>query len=82
MTHAMSLGTLIASENKCNLSYDETAISNWIDDNVDASDMSFSSMLNMIIEETEDQISSLLGSAKAAHCRSVINTARHYGFVE
>lgn len=82
MTHAVNLGNVIASENKCNLSYDETAITNWIDDNVDASDMSFPSTLNMMITGSKHQISKLSGSAETAHCKSVMNTARHYGFIE
>lgn len=82
MELAQNLGTVIASEEFCDLAYDQAAISEWIDTNVDASDVSFASTLDMMVQGTRYGLPDMSGSAKTAHCRSVENTARHYGFVK
>lgn len=82
MELAQNLGTVIASEEFCALAYDQTAIANWIDANVDASDMSFAGTLDTMVQGTRFGLSDMSASAKTAHCRSIENTARHYGFVQ
>jgi len=82
MELAQNLGTVIASEDFCGLTFDQAAIADWIDTNVDASDMSFASTLDMMVQATGFGLPDMSASAKTAHCRSVENTARHYGFVQ
>jgi len=81
MRLATDLGTLLGSERACNLSFDHAAVGDWIDANVDASDMSFASTLAMMTQGAEFQMQEMQGSARVAHCRSVERTARHYLFI-
>ncbi len=82
MRVAKDLGTILAAEEFCDLSYDQEAISNWIDENTDPADMGFSSTLNMMTEGSAFQLRDMSESSKTAHCRSIERTARHYGFVD
>lgn len=79
---ATNLGTMLAAEKVCGLSYDQTAISQWIDDNVASDAMDFSGTLSSMIVFAKYQLSELSPSERTAHCRSIIRTAKHYGFVE
>lgn len=82
MQKAQDLGTLLAAEEFCSLTYDQGAIGRWIDENTDPADMGFSGTLNMMTEGSAFQLRDMSDSSKAAHCRSIERTARHYGFVE
>ncbi len=82
MQKAQELGTLLAAEKFCGLSYNQAAISKWIDENTDPSDMSFSGTLTMMIEGSSVMQGDMSESSKTAHCRSVERTAHHYGFIE
>ncbi|PIE16350.1 MAG: signal recognition particle [Rhodobacterales bacterium] len=82
MRVAQELGTLLAAEKFCGLSYNQAAIGKWIDENTDPSDMGFSSTLTMMIEGSSLMQGDMSESSKTAHCRSIERTAHHYGFIE
>ena len=79
---AVDLGALLASEDLCHLSYDRAAIEHWIDENVDPSDMSFPADLNAMTEGAKFEFGGMSASSKAAHCRAVTRTAKHFGFLK
>lgn len=81
MTLANELGTVLASEEMCALSFDQAAIERWIEARVDADDMSFATNLNMMIQGTRYQFSGMSQSAKTAHCSQVRRVARANGFI-
>jgi hypothetical protein len=78
---AMQLGAIIGSEEYCGLSYDQDAISNWIAENADPSDMGFTDYLDMGASAEKMEQQGRNASAKTAHCASITRTAKHYGFV-
>jgi len=82
MQVASELGTLLASETYCGLSYDPSAIETYVDTHVDPTDMGFAGTLNMVVRGTQYQLEDQSPSAKTAHCRVIARTAKHYGFVE
>ncbi|MEM8554013.1 MAG: signal recognition particle [Pseudomonadota bacterium] len=81
MQRAMELGQIIASEKPCGLTFDQSAISAWIDTNVPADDMGFTSNLQMGSMSMEMELTSMSDSLKTAHCRAIERTARHFGFI-
>lgn len=81
-TLAQELGTLLGSEEPCALSYDQDAISTWIDANVDAASMSFAGTLSMMTDAAAFSIVDMSESSRTAHCRSVERAAVHAGFIE
>jgi len=79
---ATELGSVLASEELCKLSFDQAAIAAYIEANVAADDMSFPSTLTMMISGSEYQLSSLSGSALTAHCTQIARIAKSYNFVQ
>ena len=79
---ARNSGDLIASENFCNLEYDQGAIAAFIAKNVRADDMGFASTLELMTEGAKDQLKELSASAKTAHCAQTARVARSYGFIK
>lgn len=82
MMLADSLGTMIAAEDPCGLAYDQTAIGNFIDENIPGESMDFASQLQATISIESYSMDDMSASAKTAHCRAVENSARHHGFIE
>lgn len=82
MMRATELGTVLAAEDLCGLSFNQGAVADWIDNNTDPSDMGFPGTLQMMVEGSKFQNSEMTGSVLTAHCRSVERTARHFGFIE
>jgi len=82
MWMANELGTILASEEYCGLTFSQDAIAEWIDQNIDPSDMGFSGTLQMMTEGARYNLGGMGASRKTAHCRSIERSARHYGFVE
>lgn len=82
MQKAQELGSILAAEEYCGLSYDQNAIASWIDQNVDPGDMGFAGTLEMMTQGAQFDLSSKSASSKTAHCHSVERTARHYGFID
>jgi hypothetical protein len=82
MQKAQELGTVLGAEGKCGFSYDQDAISDWIDANVPPDDMSFASMLDTMTRGTQFQMEDMSQSSLTAQCRAVERTAKHFGFVK
>lgn len=81
MSQGNALGKVIASEEYCGLSFDQTAISGWVDANIPAEAMDFPQYLDMgIAAETYEQ-DARSGSAKTAHCAAIRRTAAHFDFI-
>jgi hypothetical protein len=82
MNIALELGTAIGSEAACGLTYDQRAIERFINEHVNASDMSFPSTLNMMTMGTKVQIEQMSKSSLTAHCTQVRRIAEKYGFTK
>lgn len=82
MTLATNLGTVLASEEFCDLSFKQDAIAAYIEKEVAADDMSFPSTLQMMVTGQGYQLQSMSGSAKTAHCAQIKRVAQSYGFTE
>ena len=79
---ANSLGSLLASEEYCGLSFDQDAISSFIDNNVDAKDLEFPSSLRAMTRVARDDLNSLNESEKTAHCRQITRLALSFEFLK
>jgi hypothetical protein len=79
---ARELGTVIASEEACGLTYDQQAIERFINDHVKASDMSFPSTLDLMTRGTKYEIRSMSKSSLTAHCAQIRRIAEEYGFTK
>ena len=82
MNIASNLGSVLASEEKCGLSYSQPAIETYIDKNVPADDMGFASTLSMMTQGHEVQIEEMSPSALTAHCSQINRVSKSYGFTE
>lgn len=82
MQMAGDLGSVLASEEPCGFTYDQEAISAWIDKNIDPSDMGFVSTLSTMTTGVSYQMRDMSKSALTAHCRATEKTAKHYGFMK
>ena len=63
---ANELGTVIASEEACGLTFDQSAIERFINEHVKADDMSFPSTLQMMTAGTKFQIENMSKSSLTA----------------
>ncbi|WP_100965552.1 signal recognition particle [Bosea sp. FBZP-16] len=77
---ANELGSLLASEALCELSYDQAAIAAFVEKRVKPDDMSFTNNLRMMTGGQEIQLKSLTASGKTAHCTQIKRVAKSYGF--
>lgn len=82
MTLASNLGTVLASEEMCGLSYDQEAIAAFIEENVDPKDMGFASNLQMMTEGQAYNLRDMSASARTAHCTQIRRVAKSYGFIK
>lgn len=82
MQIASALGTVIASEKPCGLSYDQAAISAYIESKVPADDMDFPGTLQMMVQGQEYNLGQMSESAKTAHCTQVARAAKSYKFIQ
>lgn len=82
MEVAMQLGSVLASEEPCNLTYDQAAIEAFIDKKVKATDLDFAGTLVMMTKGQEFQIKSMSKSALTAHCTQVRRTAKAFKFIQ
>lgn len=81
METAMQLGTVIAAEEPCGLSYDQAAIEAFIDKKVKATDLDFASSLEMVTSGQAFQIKKMSKSALTAHCAQIRRAAKAYKFI-
>lgn len=77
---AMNLGNVLASENACGLSYDQSAIAAFIEKNVEADDMGFPSTLQLMTVGAEVGLKDMSQSEVTAHCTQIRRLAKAYGF--
>jgi hypothetical protein len=82
MNLANELGSVLASEKLCGLTYDQDAISAFIESKVSAKDMSFANTLMMMTRGNEVQLEDLSPAGKVAHCTQIRRVAKSYGFVK
>ena len=82
MKLATELGTVLASEEPCGLTFDQTAIAAFIEAKVPADDMSFPSRLSMMTKGSAYQIDEMSASSKTAHCTQIKRVAASYGFIQ
>jgi len=77
-----TLATVLAAEEFCGLSFDQSAIGDWIGKNTDPEDLSFLGNLASMTEFSKLQLSDMSTSSKTVHCRAVTRTAKHFGFTQ
>ena len=82
MTLADKLGSVIASEEFCGLTYDQAAIAAFIESNVAADDMGFPSMLSTMVQGHIYQQAAMTPSSKTAHCAQVARVAKTNHFID
>lgn len=81
MQTAIELGSVLASEEVCSLTFDQAAIERFIEAKVAADDMAFASTLQTMTEGNRYQIGSMSDSARTAHCSQIRRVARANGFI-
>jgi len=79
---ASQLGSVLASEQICNLVYDQAAITQFIEEHVAADDMEFASSLQGRISLEEYQLDKMKTSAMTAHCAQIARVAKSYNFIQ
>lgn len=76
------LGTILAAEQPCGFSYDQSAIKKYIAENVPASSISFPATLMRWTEAQKSDVSDLVGAEKSAYCAATEHTAKSFGFIQ
>jgi hypothetical protein len=82
MQLASDLGSVLAAEEACGLSYDQSAIGSFIEENVDADDMSFPSTLQMMTAGSKFELEDMSTSSLTAHCVQIRRVAKSFSFIE
>ena len=82
MQAATSLGSVLAAEEFCGLTFDQAAIADYIGKTIPAERMDFATMLQTMTMGTEFNQKSMSASAKTAHCAATTQTAKHFGFLK
>jgi hypothetical protein len=82
MQVAQNLGSILGSERACELAYDQAAIEAFIEEKVEASDMSFASQLNLFTDGMRYNFESMTDSQKTAHCAQIRRVAKNFSFIE
>lgn len=82
ITLALQLGSVLASEEPCGMTFDQAAIAAFIESKVKATDLDFPSTLNMMTQGQEVQIRDMSKSALTAHCTQVRRLAKSYKFIQ
>ncbi|MFK0384999.1 hypothetical protein [Agrobacterium sp. NPDC090273] len=78
---ALQLGTVLAAEEFCDLSYDQEKIAAYIEKTVAADDMEFASRLQLMTDGKKFQQENMSKTAKAAHCVQIRRVAKTNGFI-
>lgn len=79
---AQNLGNLIASEQYCDLSYNQEAIADFVKMNVSAEDMEFPTRLEGFITLSNFTLESKSPTAKMAHCTQVTRLAKSHRLIK
>lgn len=75
------LGTILAAESACHLSYDSRAIRDYISKNAPASDMTFGSLLETMVQGQTADIRQMTSATLTALCAQTERVARFNGFI-
>jgi hypothetical protein len=78
---ANQLGTVLAAEKTCGFSYDMAAVQSYISNNVQQSDMSFGSMLQMMVQGNTIEMQSMTPATLTALCAQTGRVAKFNGFI-
>ena len=79
---ATALGAVLAGEQPCRLSFDKAAIEQYINKRVQANDMQFGSMLQMMVEGQTVQITEMTPATRTAFCVQTARVARANNFIQ
>lgn len=82
MQLANHLGSVLASEEKCGLTFNQAAIEAYVTSKVKADDMSFPSTLEMMTTGQKALLDEMSPSSLTAHCAQVRRVAKSNGFTE
>lgn len=82
MTAAQAIGSVLASEEFCELAYNHAAIAAHIENSVPADDMQFAGMLQLMTDGSRFELEGMSGSQKAAHCTQTRRVAASFGFID
>ena len=80
MMLATQLGSVLAAEDFCGLTYDQAAIAAFVEAEVAPDDMAFPSTLSAMTDGHRYQQDTMSASAKTAHCTQIGRVAASYGF--
>lgn len=81
MSAAMALGSVLAAEQFCDLTYDQDAIAAHIAKTVPPERMDFANTLQTMTMGAEFNQQSMSASSKTAHCAAIRQSATHFGFI-
>lgn len=82
MIIANELGSILAAEDFCGLTFDVKAVEAYIEKAVPADDISFPSSLSIQTQGSKYMQQEYSGAQKAAHCAQVSRVARSFGFIK
>lgn len=82
MKVAHSIGSVLAAEEFCELTYNQEAIAGHIEKVVPADDMQFAGMLQTMTSGASYDLENMTGAQKAAHCTQIKRVAKSYGFTD
>jgi hypothetical protein len=82
MDLAHQLGSVLAAEEFCGLTYKQEAIVGFVEKKVRADDMGFAATLEMMTAGQKVTQQGMSASAKIAHCTQIRRVAKSHGFVE
>ncbi|MCR5939376.1 signal recognition particle [Ochrobactrum sp. XJ1] len=80
MQLASGLGSVLAAEEACGLSFDQGAIEKFITAKVPADNLNFAGTLNMMVSGAKLELDGMSPSQKTANCTQVKRVAKSYGF--
>ncbi|TNV17859.1 signal recognition particle [Ochrobactrum teleogrylli] len=80
MQLASGLGSVLAAEEPCGLSFDQGAIEKFINAKVPADNLNFAGTLNMMVSGAKLELDGMSASQKTANCTQVKRVAKSYGF--
>jgi len=79
---AEKLGALLAAEKPCGFTFDQGAVSAWVDANVHADDMDFTEALNMIVSNRDGKVDEMSPAQRVVFCRQTERVARALHFIK
>lgn len=82
LTIASELGTVLASEEFCGLTFKQVAIGAFVEKKVKSDDMEFAGNLEMQVMGSKELFKDMGQSQKTAHCTQIKRVAKTYGFIE